>query len=423
MLKEIEIENFKSFKHLDFKCRKLNLLTGLNGSGKSSLIQALRFINEFTSVFAGSESRIIGEYVDLFSDTFKVGTYRDLLYCYAGRKKSQRVARITACATESDEPVALRIEPVPCPASDLRDYMDQPEAFVRYEAAVRAYSRCRTHGHAEKNIDPDDLYVRKKLIAALRSVCISNYLSADRVAPEAIHELNAETSLRNSANGRRTASYLADLWGLYIEPWCYHPNCKSEFLLDQVNAWLDEISPGAHVYPKKIPELSSVALSYSYDRGRGAPQFRPINVGFGLSYILPMLVVLLTASESDKLVIESPEAHLHPRGQAEVGKLLARAAAAGVQLFVETHSDHVINGVRVAVKEGVVAPEDVHIAFFERKRHANNLKSPKQTSCMQAATEIYSTMQDILVDRSGSLSMYPDGFMDEWNNQLMELLK
>ena len=428
MLKEIEIENFKSFKHLDFKCRNLNLLTGLNGSGKSSLIQALRFINEFESVFSKSGAHVIGGSVDLFSDTFKVGTYRDLLYCYAGRKKSQRVAHITACSTESDEPVALRVEPSPGPFLGLRDgrnynYMDQPMAFVRYEAAVRAYSRCRAHGHAEDNFDPDNLYVRKKLIAALRSVCITNYLSADRVAPEAIHELDAEMSLSNSANGRRTASYLANLLGLGVEAWACHPNCKSDFLINQVNAWLDEISPGAYVYPKKIPELSRVVLSYGYDHGRDAPLFRPINVGFGLSYILPMLVVLLSAFEGEILVIENPEAHLHPRGQAEVGKLLARAAAAGIQLFVETHSDHVINGVRVAVKEGVVSPEDVHIAFFERKRHADNSKSQTQTSCMQAATEIYSTMQDILVDRSGSLNMYPDGFMDEWNNQLLELLK
>ncbi len=408
MLKEIEIENFKSFKHLDLKCRKLNLLTGLNGSGKSSLIQALRFIKEFESVFTQSGPHTIGGSVDLFSDTFKVGTYRDLLYCYTGRKKSQRVAHITTCATESDEPVSLWIEPC-----GTLDYMDQPRAFVRYEAAVRAYSR----GHAEDSGDPDNLYVREKLIDALRSVSITNYLSADRVAPETIHELDAETSLRNSANGRRTASFLADLWGLYIDPWCYHPNCKSEILLDQVNAWLGEISPGAHVYPKKIPELSRVVLSYSYDRGRRAPQFRPINVGFGLSYILPMLVVLLTAFEGQKLVIENPEAHLHPRGQAEIGKLLARAAAAGIQLFVETHSDHVINGIRVAVKEGLVKPDDVNIAFFERKEHEVKNDAERSTA------EIYSTVNEIKIDRHGSLSMYPDGFMDEWNNQLMELLK
>ena len=422
MLKEIEIENFKSFKHLDFKCRNLNLLTGLNGSGKSSLIQTLRFINEFESVFARSGSQRIGGYVDLFSDTFKVGTYRDLLYCYAGKKKSQRVAHIKACATESDEPVELRIEPVPSPAIGLRDYMDQPQAFVRYEAAVRAYSRRPSHRDAENKFDPENLYVREELIAALAPVCITNYLSADSVAPEAIHELDASISLGNSANGRRAASYLANLLGLGVESWCCHPNCKSDFLINQVNAWLDEISPGAYVYPRKIPELSRVVLSYGYDHGRGAPQFRPINVGFGLSYILPMLVLLLTASEGNMLVIENPEAHLHPRGQAEVGKLLARAAAAGIQLFVETHSDHVINGVRVAVKEGLLSPEDVQIAFFERKRHADITKSKAQTSDVPR-TEIYSTMQEILIDRSGSLSVYPDGFMDEWNNQLLELLK
>lgn len=44
------------------------------------------------------------------------------------------------------------------------------------------------------------------------------------------------------------------------------------------------------------------------------------------------------------MIIENPEAHIHPRGQAEMGRLIALAAAAGMQLFVETHSDHIVNG-------------------------------------------------------------------------------
>lgn len=130
-----------------------------------------------------------------------------------------------------------------------------------------------------------------------------------------------------------------------------------------------------------------------------------------------MLIVLLTAHPEDSIVVENPEAHLHPRGQAEIGKLLAKVAAAGVQLFVETHSDHVINGIRVAVKDKVVKPEDVNIAFFERKEHLLSKDTHEPVS------ETYSTERDIKVDAKGSLSEYPDGFLDEWNNQLMELIR
>jgi len=58
-------------------------------------------------------------------------------------------------------------------------------------------------------------------------------------------------------------------------------------------------------------------------------------------------------------VIENPEAHIHPQGQAELGKLMALAASSGAQIIVETHSDHVINAIRVAVKEGIIPSTDI----------------------------------------------------------------
>lgn len=145
--------------------------------------------------------------------------------------------------------------------------------------------------------------------------------------------------------------------------------------------------------------------------------FNPQSVGFGISYILPVLVALLTSIPEDIVIIENPEAHLHPRGQAEMGNLIARAAAYGVQVFVETHSDHVINGVRVAVKKGIVKPDDVNIAFFERKRH--EIVSDDGVK----GQEYYADVRNIKIDANGSLSEYPEDFMDEWSNQLMRLMR
>ena len=145
-------------------------------------------------------------------------------------------------------------------------------------------------------------------------------------------------------------------------------------------------------------------------------QFKPQNVGLGISYVLPVLVTLLTSWPGAIIIIENPEAHIHPRGQAKLGELIARAAAFGVQLFVETHSDHVINGVRVAVRDGILKPEDVNIAFFERRPH--QVLGVDGEIC----TEIYSEINPIRVDNNGMLSDYPKGFLDEWDNQLEELM-
>ena len=125
---------------------------------------------------------------------------------------------------------------------------------------------------------------------------------------------------------------------------------------------------------------------------------------------------LLTSRPGDIVIIENPEAHLHPKGQAKMGELLARAAAYGVQLFVETHSDHVINGIRVAVADKLIQPADVNIAFFERGEHG----VPRDDGSV--GTETYAEVCNVKVDGKGALSEYPEGFMDEWGNQLLELL-
>ncbi|RHK75226.1 DUF3696 domain-containing protein [Bacteroides stercoris] len=130
-------------------------------------------------------------------------------------------------------------------------------------------------------------------------------------------------------------------------------------------------------------------------------------MGFGISYALPVIVSLLNFKKDKIVIIENPEAHIHPRGQAEMGRLIALAAAAGMQLFVETHSDHIVNGIRVAVKENLINAENVNISYFSRQ-----------------TTEIeqFCRIQNIRVDRTGELSDYPIDFMDEWNNQLLKLI-
>jgi predicted ATPase len=91
---------------------------------------------------------------------------------------------------------------------------------------------------------------------------------------------------------------------------------------------------------------------------------RPTNMGFGVSYALPIVLGALTAANGGLIIIENPEAHLHPAGQSQMGIFLARMASAGVQVIAETHSDHVLNGVRRAIGEGVLSSEDAIVHFF-----------------------------------------------------------
>ena len=190
-----------------------------------------------------------------------------------------------------------------------------------------------------------------------------------------------------------------------------HPNQSIDQLKTQVEAWMSELSSPFRIATEPLSDIDKVKLSYDFFREGGLTEsFKPEHVGFGITYVLPVVTTLLAGNERKVQIIENPESHLHPKGQATMGRLLARAASAGQQLFVETHSDHVINGIRVAVKKGLLKPDQVNIFFFDR-----DLDKEMKGSGLTEITHIE-------VDKNGELSDYPEGFLDEWDKQLLKLI-
>ena len=103
-------------------------------------------------------------------------------------------------------------------------------------------------------------------------------------------------------------------------------------------------------------------------RGRKGPRRNLIDVGFGVSQVLPALAALFRADGPPMFLLQQPELHLHPSAQAALGSLLCRTAEAGRQLIVETHSEYIVDRVRMDLRDQQTAltPDDVSILFFER---------------------------------------------------------
>ena len=101
---------------------------------------------------------------------------------------------------------------------------------------------------------------------------------------------------------------------------------------------------------------------------RKGPHRNLIDIGDGVSQILPVLVDLLAADAPDLHLLQHPEAYLHPNVHAALGSLLCELAASGKQLLVETHSDPLMDRVRLDVRDRVtkLKPEDVSFVYFER---------------------------------------------------------
>jgi predicted ATPase len=236
------------------------------------------------------------------------------------------------------------------------------------------------------------------------------YLKADRIVPSVTFPKSHEavTVLKwLGPSGEHAPNFLrvhGDLATLCVET--RHPKVEGSGLLDHTNGWLDELSPGTGMAVEDIPGTDFVRLTFT----RSGPEVRTqphrsTNVGFGLTYALPVIVACLSSTPESLLVVENPEAHLHPAGQALVGRLCALASVCGAQVILETHSDHVLNAIRLSAKRDEVDSENVVIHFFSRE---DGVLQPR--------------VETMRLSPDGSIAKWPSGFFDQWDRALDELL-
>jgi predicted ATPase len=365
MLDFIRIQRFKSLTDASFPLAALNLFSGLNGMGKSSLIQTLLLLRQSREQNTLNDKGLLlkGEYVS-------VGTGQDIL---SENAEKETIEFTLVWANEAPVHFVFNYSS----KSDLQP-LGQKTQLPRGELSL-----------FNKNFQ---------------------YLSADRISPKAAYEASDYyiKDLNSIGNhGEYTAHFIAEnsLEPLPIEQ-LKHPDAPSSGLLDNLDKWMSEISPGIRIHAKLHQAMNSVALSYAFEQGKEVTaDFKPQNVGFGLTFVLPVLVTILRAKPEDMLIVENPEAHLHPGGQSALGKLCSIAATNGVQLFIESHSDHFLNGIRVAVKEGLIPCDKVKLFFLERgtSLHETMVVSPD-------------------IDQLGRINMWPKGFFDESDTLLEKLL-
>lgn len=374
MLSEVELRLFKCFEHLRLPLCPLTVLSGLNASGKSSVIQALvllhqtmhghewstRLILNGTGVQLGT----VGEVVDqVYGDrrSFEIGLLDDEMSCHwvfngAAEDMSAEVERVSIASQESWHPDVLqRLLP--------RD---------ANESAVLLTDRLRGLAYiTAERVGPRDLYQ------------LEDHRVAAAVGPRGEHAI----SLLYAGPGQEKKV----LPRLVLDG---APPTMSR----QVEARMRLFFPGFRMRLQQIQQANYVMLGLRTADETG--YHRPIHTGFGVTQTLPIVIAALSASEGDILLIENPEVHLHPMGQALMGQFLAEAANAGVQVIVETHSDHILNGVRRSVKAGGISSDDVAIHFFRpRAEGESQVTSP-------------------LIDQSGNIDDWPEGFFDQFDKDM-----
>lgn len=363
-LEKIILKNFKCHKYFETDIRQLNILTGSNAAGKSSLVQALLLAfksweecekkqintNKIYGINLGVPMNIVSE--DLEEKNICIELYLN------GKKN----AVLLGTPDDSDE-----------------IYFD----ICNYEEIIEVKER----GY---NLSKMSLF----------------FLNAERKGPRIVSFINDIVPYSVGNTGENTGYVLSEMDKLQkISEGFQLPKDLKISGIGRFSAnceeWLNVIIPDTKI-KYSVDVEKNITTMLLQNQG----EFHlPIATGFGITYVLPIIVQALAASmiENSVLVIENPEAHLHPLSQSRLGKFLALVAINGVQIILETHSEHIVDGCRIQTAKEKQC-ENMRILFFEKRD--NN-----------------SVCRSIDIQDDGELEEWPAGFFDQKRADLRELLE
>lgn len=354
MIKEIRLENFKCYKDQRVELRRLSVLTGMNSAGKSTLIQGILLARQ-----AGEDDRLLAVQLN-GPNGLALGEAEDVLHADA----SSQTVQISLSTDEDRDFVYSFVVP------EIERYLHLPVASRPSEAPFPL-------GEAGLSF---------------------TYLNAERLGPRDHLLISSEDFDKISIGhqGQYVAQVLTLRERAIVPVSLRHPDYSEvQTLRPHVEAWMSEI-----VRPIRIDAQWPVGVTVStlkfQDQNTASLPMRPGNVGFGVSYALPIVTAGL-AMQKGILIVENPEAHLHPAAQSKMGRFLFKLAQEGVQVIVETHSDHVVNGIRRAVAESGAMSSDAIVHYF------SGTQEPPVA---------------IDISEIGGMSSWPRGFFDQLDEDL-----
>ncbi len=416
MIKEIRLTNFKCFKNETiFSLAQINLLTGINGKGKSSFLQSLLLIKQ------SIEQDKHANYLLLNGNCVHLGTRDDV-------KNVHSLAEEPICfeflyeTTEKETMLLQKLLELSSPA--IENFTQRHSYYLKASDEKMLIDKCNTtvrgNGISQEqkisissekqgtyrltttdkeglvynaftNFTPSRIrFASSRLNLNPTLIYRFTFVSADRIGPKDFYSKSNNYD-DVAKNGENAVNILAKKQDTLVNDALYRGN-NAQTLLDQTGEWLSYIfdTPNISI---ELDQTNPFFISLRFNINHAS--FLPSNVGFGYSYVLPVIVAALLAEQSGQsLIIENPEAHLHPRAQSRLTEFLAIVASCGVQIFIESHSEHILNGLRIAALKPEIdlTNTDVSVLYFD-----NKVTQPIQ----------------IAIEPDGGINTWPDGFFDQ----------
>lgn len=409
MLREIILENFKCFREATkISFNQINLLTGINGRGKSTTLQALLLMRQSPEhsrttnqiIFNGSCVEL-GRFKDVRNSNLSLNDLMCLHFVFEDSQGSIDI-KYKLSLNEKDDMVAdiknfeLNIKSnqnIQLVASKNTDGSNNNYEIAVNGSVLGDYSYWYNLLIGHSAFEPQTTYFVQNQVNFSKL----HYISADRIGPRDYYLQQSFTEFPNvGRQGEYTANILFRKQDELVHDLLCKDESKPHIVLEQTEAWLNSIFDGGKIKLNSVEEANLVLMALNSEDSHNV--YKPINVGFGYSYALPIIVSGLVAQPGEMLVVENPEAHLHPYAQSQLVQFLARVSATGVQVFIESHSEHILNGLRIALLDEIITQEALNILYFQRD-----------------------LVEQIKVDEKGGIDYWPTGFFDQTDKDFKRL--
>lgn len=400
MLTKLRLKNFRAFETVDIPLTKINLFFGPNNSGKSSILSALTLLAQ-TQQSPDPAVRL------LFDGKFEnLGTYKDVVF------NNQLEKDITIGLEFTSESPPMDLSPINYPKVNLADievsfhYRGQRHQTVIDSLRlswppgnILLSSRITKHGdnqmiekvsqdyqnvplgrassgliqlnHFTPNFNfrpPKRRPSKRSLIFKHRDFDIVLYLFNSmlnenlsdvefvgpfRSSPKRIYPFSGEAPSSVGSDGSKAIHILAADQS--------RRRGKRFGTLEKVSTWFRDAHIARNLRIEPVTDSQFTVTVKNYETGETE---NLADAGYGCSQILPILVAGHHIPKGSKFILEQPEIHLHPAAQAEIGTFLYQIAKErNLQLFIETHSEHLLLRLQYHVAAKHLSPDDINIFY------------------------------------------------------------
>lgn len=433
LINNLSLKNFKCFEEVDVEFAPITLLTGANSSGKSSLIYSLLAVLQ-TEQFPFYLSPN-GKYVNL-------GGFEEIAFNHKSQTFSINIQMVDQDKRIFPEYKVKSIWKQDI-SSDLPTLMHLE--FVSYGVSIEMVNESMESPSFNLNIrlkleDPEKPF-SKKFIDSYQRTDLKKYTTVKNdifylknVPLDSIKELFSKIMRRNDTELFGILPNWDHDWeytnlsfnyiGSFRQPpeRTYYQKAKAQSKVDTDGAgYIDQIIEWEETDPDKLAELAKIMSDLELFKEIKSNKFRGgrfelavktqtnselaalTDVGFGISQFLPIIVADLQLDDQSCLALSQPEIHLHPKIQALFGNFLANQIKhTQKQYIVETHSEYLLNRIRLLLVKGELKPEDVRVYYFEN----DGIKTT--THKVEFATD-------------GQIKGAPQGFFDTYAIDIMDI--